>query len=54
MEKMKVEDLTNEDLLEEFEYAVKRNHYDPIDSRMPLFTEDEMRDELRNRLKKKD
>lgn len=51
---MKIEDLTNEDLLEEFEYVVKRNHYDPIRSREPLFTEDVLRDELQNRLKKKD
>ena len=40
----------DEVLLAEFEYAVKRHHYDPVESRKPIFDIDEMRDEILRRM----
>lgn len=48
---MKITLLSNYDLLEEYEYAIKRMHYDPIDSREPEFSADELRMEVERRMK---
>ena len=42
--------LTVDELLEAFEYAVKREYYDPIKSEPPLARADALRGELRHRL----
>lgn len=47
-----VKDMTNQHLLEEYTYAVQRNHYDPVTSRPPLFSLDELEQEMQERLEK--
>lgn len=44
------EDLKNNDLLEHYAAVVRRNHYDPVYSDQPDYTEGELEDELFRRL----
>lgn len=47
----KLKKLTNEDLLDAYETAVRWHHYDPVASKTPRFTDvDLMREELKRRM----
>ena len=46
-----VRELDNEKLLEEFEFAVRWNHYDPHCGHEVIYNEDDLRDEVARRLK---
>jgi len=48
---MNVEDLTNDDLLYEFEYTVEENHYDPLCRMEAKFPVDVLRDEILKRFR---
>ena len=43
-------DLTNAELIREFVYRVKFDHYDPIGSEEPEYTREELEDELLERM----
>lgn len=46
-----VEDLSTDELLEHYNWVVRRNHYDPVASDPPPYNEDELEAELRRRLR---
>ena len=44
------EDLKNNELMDLYSHVVRRNHYDPMCSDRPEYTESELEDELFRRL----
>jgi len=46
----KLKNLTTRELLDEYEFTVKTNHYDPMAAHEPEFDEDELRAEVKRRL----
>lgn len=46
----KLKNLTTRELLEEYEFTVKTNHYDPMAAHEPEFDEDDLRAEVKRRL----
>lgn len=48
--KERLKKMNTEELLEDFEYVVERNHYDPMNSDTPEHTYHELRDEIVRRL----
>jgi len=47
---MKIEDLSNTELLAEYSYAVKSDHYDPLGDMRPKFDSYELRAEIFKRM----
>ena len=47
---MKLEDLSNRNLVDEFEYAVRENHYDPLCNMTPTYNLSDLREEIVRRL----
>ena len=50
MELLKPSELQNDVLLAEYDYLIKRNHYDPVDSMASDYDLDELRDEIEFRM----
>lgn len=50
MELLKPSELQNEVLLEEYDYLIKKQHYDPVDSMKSDYGLYELRDEIKYRM----
>lgn len=53
MSSQPIEELSPEDLVEQWEYATRRAHYDPMGSEPPAFSRQALQAEVLRRLKDK-
>jgi hypothetical protein len=53
MSQQAIEELSPEDLMEQWEYATRRAHYDPMGSEPPMFSRHALQEEVLRRIKDK-